>query len=393
MQKNSNKVYITGMGALCSIGRDINAINKSLQNSLSGIKKGQWFSLDDEQLAAMVDKSWFCDIKADAIIKRMALIPFKEALGQALLADRNDLAQTSLIMGVSVGGMPETETDFINKKPFNFKKAFTRHPASSLQIFLQKTFRLASGLTFVSACTSSAHAIVYAYQLVASGICERVIAGGADTLSYMTYYGFNALSAMTHSGCKPFAKDRDGMVLGEGAAFIVLENMESACRRNAEPLLEILGTGQSSDAHHITGPHPKGDGAYQAMTLAIRDACINRSDIGYINAHGTGTMANDFSEAIAIERVFNGACPPVSSTKAHTGHILGGCGALETIISGLTIKNGFIPQTLNTIELAPEMNLNLILAKPLKSNISRAMTNSFAFGGNNVSIILGGIDA
>jgi len=392
MQKNSKKVYITGMGALCSIGRDISTINKSLQNSVSGIKTGQWFSLDDEQLAAMVDRSWFCDIKADSIIKRMAVIPFKEALDQALLADRHDLAQTPLVMGVSVGGMPETEADFINKKPFDFKKAFTRHPASSLQTFLQKIFKLASGITFVSACTSSAHAIVYAYQLVANGICERVIAGGADTLSCMTYYGFNALSAMTHTSCKPFSKDRDGMVLGEGAAFIVLENMESLCRRKASPLLEILGTGQSSDAHHITGPHPKGDGAYRAMTLAIQDACIDRSDIGYINAHGTGTMANDFAEAIAIERVFSGACPPVSSTKAHTGHILGGCGALEAIITGLTIKNGFIPQTLNTIGLSPEMDLNLIFGKSLKSNIYKAMTNSFAFGGNNVSIILGGVD-
>jgi nodulation protein E len=238
--------------------------------------------------------------------------------------------------------------------------------------------------TVSTACSSANHAIGQAYQMVRSGLVDSAITGGSEAVfSYGFLKAWEAMRVVAPDTCRPFSKDRRGLILGEGAAMLVIETLESARARGAVILAEIVGFGMSSDAHHITQPSP--DGAALAMTSALRDGGIATEAIGYINAHGTGTAVNDVTETAAIRKAFGDHADriAVSSTKSMHGHALGAAGAIEAVATILALGCGVIPPTANFTEADPQCDLDIVINTARQAVVEYALSNSFAFGGLN----------
>jgi 3-oxoacyl-[acyl-carrier-protein] synthase II len=238
-----------------------------------------------------------------------------------------------------------------------------------------------------NACASGTNAVGHAFQLVRAGLQRRVLCGGYDALSEMVFVGFDALQASTAERIRPFDKIRTGLVLGEGAALLALEEMESAQRRGATILAEITGYGISTDNHHLTQPHPSGIGPRQAMERALADARRTPGEVDYINAHGTATAFNDATEGVAIAQLFGGRVP-VSSTKSMMGHALGAAGAIESVFSVLALQQQFLPPNINFTETDPAWSLNVVANTAIEARIQCVVSNSFGFGGTNASIVI-----
>jgi len=289
--------------------------------------------------------------------------------------------KTLLIVGSSVGGMAESEQHYFKDK--NYKKIDpSRHAISVIQEHLEKEFNFAGSRSISTACTSSANALLLAKRLINVEAYENVLVVGADALCYTTVCGFYALSVLSSKQCTPFEDGREGMNVAEAIAALLVQNSKS------EDSIELCGVGASSDAFHMTNPDPEAGGAISSMAKAIGDAGINAVDIDYVNAHGTGTQANDKVESLAVETLFNGVY--VSSTKSVTGHTLGAAGAIEAVISCETIKRGMIPPQSVLIN-AENKNIN-IPQEAIKKDVKYVISNSFAFGGNNTSVVFGGIE-
>ncbi|MCB1233512.1 MAG: beta-ketoacyl-[acyl-carrier-protein] synthase family protein [Verrucomicrobiae bacterium] len=250
-------------------------------------------------------------------------------------------------------------------------------------------------VTIVSnACASGANAIGDAFQRLRRGDCARAFAGGYDALAHMVFAGFDSLQALTTTlPPRPFDAHRDGLALGEGAAMLCLETLESATARGAEILGEIAGYGAATDTHHLTQPHPEGDAALRAMNAACRDAGLRAADIGYLNSHGTGTPLNDVAEGRAIQRWAGADVGKVrvSSTKASIGHLLGGAGAVETVVALMALREGFLPPT-TTVETPDPVCTFDLVREPRDAEPRHALTNSFGFGGANATLILSRFD-
>jgi 3-oxoacyl-[acyl-carrier-protein] synthase II len=242
-----------------------------------------------------------------------------------------------------------------------------------------------------NACASGTNAIGHAFECVRSGRYQRVLTGGYDALSELVFTGFDSLQASTPAKCRPFDRHRDGMVLGEGAAVLALENFETARRRNASVLAEIVGYGISTDNFHITQPDPSGIGARQAMERALYNAGISADQVDYINAHGTATVFNDAAEGKAISELFNGV--PVSSTKGMMGHSLGAAGAIEAIFCLLALKNQLLPPNINFSDTDDGLDLNVVANESRPAVVRTALSNSFGFGGTNASILMRRVEA
>lgn len=242
-----------------------------------------------------------------------------------------------------------------------------------------------------NACASGTNAIGHAFECVRSGRYQRVLAGGYDALSELVFTGFDSLQASTGEKCRPFDRRRTGMVLGEGAAILALENLELARKRGAPVLAEIVGYGISTDNFHITQPDPSGVGPRQAMERALQSAHISPEEVDYINAHGTATTFNDAAEGKAISVLFNGV--PVSSTKSMMGHSLGAAGAVEAIVCLLALKDQFLPPNINFGALDDDLDLNIIANESRPAIVRTALSNSFGFGGTNASILMRRIQA
>jgi 3-oxoacyl-[acyl-carrier-protein] synthase II len=258
-------------------------------------------------------------------------------------------------------------------------------------IHLAEALGFSGPVTIISnACASGANAIGHAYQLIRRGECDRAFAGGYDALSRLVFAGFDALQALTtRLPPRPFDAHRDGLALGEGAAMVALESLAAARRRGAEILAEIVGYGASTDLHHLTQPHPEGDAALRSMQAACRDARLRAADIDYLNSHGTGTPLNDIAEGRAIQRWAGGDVGNirVSSTKAGIGHLLGGAGAVEAVISLMALRGQFLPPT-TTVETPDPVCTFDLVREPRDARVRRVMTNSFGFGGANATLIL-----
>jgi 3-oxoacyl-[acyl-carrier-protein] synthase II len=247
--------------------------------------------------------------------------------------------------------------------------------------------------TIPTACAAGNYAIAHAVELLRSGRADVAVAGGTDAFSRSAFTGFSRLLAMSPDFCRPFDRNRRGLLLGEGAGVLVLETLAGALRRGAEPRAEILGYGLSCDAFHITGPHPEGEGAQAAMMAALAAASLSPRDVSYINAHGTGTAHNDRIETMAIEKVFGERAHdiPVSSIKALTGHVMGGASAIEAVACVGAIQRGTVPPTWNYETPDPECDLDYVPNAPRAVEVRVAVNNSYAFGGNNASVILGAV--
>lgn len=254
---------------------------------------------------------------------------------------------------------------------------------------LTEAFGCSGPITLISnACASGSNAIGHAFESVRNGLSDRALCGGYDALGQLVYGGFDALQALSRHPCRPFDAARDGLTLGEGAGILAIESLDSAKNRNAEILGEILGYGATTDIHHLTQPHPQGDAALQSMNEACANAGLNASDVDYVNAHGTATIHNDASEAVALNR-WRGAGVNrlrVSSTKASIGHLLGAAGAVEAVISLMTLRGQWLPPELSVEAIDPACEFQLV-REPMETPVNVVLSNSFGFGGANASLI------
>jgi 3-oxoacyl-[acyl-carrier-protein] synthase II len=323
---------------------------------------------------------------------RMLLLAAHEAWTRAGWEPSGDLP---LVLGTTSAGMSLGQ-DFYRQaigKPTSHRKQPSRiihYQAQRQALDLADAFGFTGPITIIgNACASGANAIGHAWEILRQGQAERVFTGGYDALSQLVFAGFDSLQALSPTRCRPFDAHRDGLALGEGAAMLTLETLEHARKRDANILGEIVGYGASTDCHHLTQPHPQGDAACASMSAACDVAKLRPDQIGYVNAHGTGTPLNDSAEAGAINRWAGSAAGsiPVSSTKASVGHLLGAAGAVETVVCLMAVREGFLPPT-STLETPEPLCQFPLVTKPAEASLEFALTNSFGFGGANASLVL-----
>jgi 3-oxoacyl-[acyl-carrier-protein] synthase II len=266
----------------------------------------------------------------------------------------------------------------------------SRYPCHLLAANVATEFGISGGVSVVpAACAAGNYAIARAVDELRAGRADRALAGGADCFSRITFSGFARLGAIAPDRCRPFDRNRRGMIPGEGAAMLLLERLDEAGRRGARIYAEVAGYGLSCDAYHMTGAHPEGLGAIRAMELALEDARIDRRDVSYISAHGTGTRSNDRAEALAVQRVFTReAAPPLSSIKSMLGHAMGAASAIEAAVCALAVARDEVPPTINFSDLDPECDLDCIPNAYRRMPVAVAMNNAYAFGGTNSSLLL-----
>jgi 3-oxoacyl-[acyl-carrier-protein] synthase II len=410
--KEIQRVAITGLGAVCGLGKDVPTIWENAKNGQSGIRNLK--TLDTDPLSVKFGGE-IQDFKiADHVIApkeqsrydrflHLAMHAAHEAIQDSgfLANDFYDKSSLSCILGVGMGGFPMIEsvhTAFMDKgqkrvSPF-FIPGIIPNMASglvSLHYGLQ-----GANFTVSSACASSAHAISIAASEIMMGNCNLVVTGGAESVfSSLTISGFANMKALSKrnedptKASRPFDNLRDGFVVGEGAGILVLENYNKAKERGANIIAEVIGFGSSSDAYHITAPHPEGLGAIQCVKNSLKFAELDASEINYINAHGTSTPLGDIAETKAIKKVLGKHAYDVaiSSTKSMTGHLLGAAGGLESVFCVLAIRDNIIPPTINLEQADPECDLNYTPNRSVKKTINFALNNSFGFGGTNSSLI------
>ncbi len=396
-------VYISGMGAITSIGNNIGEMKNSLMSNRHGIHHIQYLDTahkgkllvgevkmsNDELL-----NSLGIEIESSSRTTMLGMIAAREAVAiQGLNLD--DGKRTGLISSTSVGGIDKSE---------NFIKKFFEDPASGkLRNMMthdcgDSTEHIAVDLgirhyvsTISTACSSSANAIMTGARLIRHNILDRVLVGGTDSMTKYTLNGFNALKILDSDHCKPFDNDRQGLNLGEGAAFLLLESEESLKERNGEPIGIVQGYGNANDAYHQTASSPDGAGAYEAMRIALKQAAMTTEDIQYINVHGTATPVNDLSEGTAIQRLFQSEIPDFSSTKCFTGHTLAAAGSIEAVIALLNLKHQFIAPNLNFKTAIEGINMTPIVSLKRTNSLKNILSNSFGFGGNCSSLVLSSI--
>jgi 3-oxoacyl-[acyl-carrier-protein] synthase II len=406
------RVVVTGLGLLCGVGNTAPAVWEGLLAGKSGMAEIQAYDLTGHSVrfAAEVkdfDPHVFVEKKEARKMGRFihfAIAAAEEAMQHAgLKVTPENSEMVGVHIGSGIGGF-----DIIERE---HKAMLLGGPRKISPFFIPASIiNLAAGHVSIrfgakgpneataTACTTSAHAIGDAFRTIQRGDADAMIAGGAEAaITPLSVGGFAAMKALstrnddpTHA-CRPFDKDRDGFVVGEGAGILVLEELEFAQARGANILAEIIGYGMSGDAYHMTGMAPEGEGCYRSMNHALRVAGISPDKIDYVNAHATSTPLGDALESKAIENVFGERAINhtllVSSTKSMTGHLLGGAGGLEAGITILAMLNQMAPPTMNIVELDPACRLNYVPNKPQAAKIDYALSNSFGFGGTNGSLI------
>ena len=409
----AKRVVVTGLGAITPIGNNLNDYKKSLFKGISGCDNIKSFDPTNfkTKFACEVknyDPLDYFDRKESRkmdIYAQFGMIAAAEAISDSNIdLDNIDLNRVGVIWGSGVGGIETFQNELINfaendKKP-RFNPFFIPKLIPDIcpgLIAIKYGFKGPNFAT-VSACASASNAIIDSYNYILSGTSDIIITGGSESAVNETGVGgFNALKALSErndspkTASRPFDRDRDGFVLGEGGGSLILEDYDHALNRGAKIYAEIIGFGMSCDAHHITAPHPEGEGARLVMENAIKSSNIEKESIDYINVHGTSTPLGDKSEILAIQNVFEKHAYNlnISSTKSMTGHLLGAAGAIESIASIFSINDGIIPPTINHFTKDDEIDskLNLTLNKSQKRNVNIVMSNTFGFGGHNTSVV------
>lgn len=388
-------VVITGVGIISSLGRGIEATLDSLRAAQSGIGliRGIDTSAMQCRIGGEVRDAIAIPERGHDRFTRLALVAAKDAMSMS--GDpRADPERVGVILGTGLGGCETSDTSYRRLYAEGGRIPPTAIPASMYNAASSAvaTQFQARGVSWsvVSACASSAHAIGAAANAIRSAQADVVITGGSDApLVPGIIRGWESLRVLAidenpSAACRPFDASRKGLVLAEGAAVLVLESRTHAEKRGAGILGVIRGAGATSDAGHVTDPSSEGAG--RAMALALRDAALEPSAIGYINAHGTATRANDPAEAKAIREIFGPAAPPVSSTKSLHGHAMGASGAIEIVASLLALREGFIPPTINLDRPDPACALDHVAGEPREARVRYFLSNSFGFGGMNASV-------
>jgi 3-oxoacyl-[acyl-carrier-protein] synthase-1 len=389
---------LTSFTATSCIGRGVGATLATLRGQRTGLAPcafetvtldtcvGEVAGVDDAPLPATL-REFECRNN------RLALLGLGEdgfAGAVTRAASRHGRERVGVFLGTSTSGILETELAYRRRDPvsgalpahFRYRGA---HNSFSLAAFAQQALQLSGPAVVIScACSSSAKVFASARRAIEAGLIDAAVVGGVDSLCLTTLYGFHSLQLVSRTPCRPFDVARDGISIGEAAAFALLERPGASLDANA---VLLLGVGESSDAYHMSAPHPQGRGARAAMLQALQAAALAPGDIEYINFHGTGTPSNDEAEALAVTGVL-GTQVPGSSTKGATGHTLGAAGALEAVICALALQHGVMPAGVNTTEVDPALPVHYLRANRTAS-LSRVMSNSFGFGGSNCSLIFG----
>jgi 3-oxoacyl-[acyl-carrier-protein] synthase II len=408
------RVVVTGLGALTPIGNTLAAYNAALQQGVSGCAPITLFD------ASLFKTQFACEVKGfipeDFIEKRevrridrftqFALVTAAEAiLDSGLDLEKLDKLRTGVIWASGIGGLATLEKEVEEHitgngtpkhNPFLIPKMISDIAAG--MISMQYGFMGVNYAT-VSACASSSHALMNAFDYIRIGRADVVVTGGSEaTVTKTAVGGFNSMKALSErndnpaTASRPFDADRDGFVLGEGSGAIILEEYEHARTRGANIYAEVVGAAATADAYHITAPHPEGVGVIQVMKLALADAGLNPADIDYVNVHGTSTPLGDVAELKAIQAVFGDHAYRlnISSTKSMTGHLLGAAGAIEAIASIMSLQHGYIPPTINHFTDDPNIDpkLNLTFNEAQQRQVRAAISNTFGFGGHNATVIL-----
>ncbi len=408
----NKRVVITGLGQVTSLGNNIKEFWNNIINGKSGISKITKFATKgfSSKIGAEItdfDPGNYIDekeAKRMALFTQYAIVATQQAIADAELLINDDNAdKIGVIVGSGIGGIEILEEQvgkLINKGPRRVSPFFIPMMISNMAPGQISIYTGARGPNFntVTACASGATAIGEAYETIKRGDAIAMITGGTEAaISPSAIAGFSSMRALStrndepQTASRPFDKERDGFIIGEGSGMIILEELEHALKRKADIYAEVIGYGSSGDAYHMTQPAPEGEGAARAMEMAVRKADIEKNAIDYINAHGTSTPLNDKYETLAIKSVFGEYAKniAISSTKSMTGHLLGAAGGVETIVAALTIKNKVVPPTTNYEIPDPDCDLDYVPNKARKvPGLKIAMTNSFGFGGQNACLIL-----
>ena len=408
------RVVVTGLGTVTALGTGIDAFWKNILSGTSGVSLIENVDVSDipTRIAAEIkdfDIEAYMSRKDARRLDRSSQffwVATQQALDDAgLHYGEDDPAglRAGVMAGTGIGGVKTFEEQFEVLK----ERGPNRMSPTGIAMIISN---MAGGVasidfnlygpnsTVVTACAASANAIGDAGEIIRRGEADVMVAGGAEaSITRFAVGGFSQARALSRNNddpegaSRPFDLDRDGFVMGEGAAILILEELEHALARGARIYGELLGYGMSADGYHITLPRPGGAGAARAMSLALERAGVAPADLGYINAHGTSTQANDTTETTAIKTVLGDAAyrVPVSSTKSMTGHLLGGAGAIESLACLLAIRDGILPPTINYATPDPECDLDYVPNEARAASIETAMTNSFGFGGHNVSLVFG----
>ena len=412
------RVVVTGLGALTPIGNTKDDYWNGLVSGKSGAAPITYF--DTEKFKT----KFACELKNFEVtdfldrkearkmdkFTQYAIVASDEAIADAKLdLDKVNKLRVGVIWGAGIGGLETFQDEVLNFaagdgtprfNPFFIPKMIADIAPGNISI---KNGFMGPNYTTVSACASSANAIIDALNYIRLGHCDIVVTGGSEAAVTMAGMGgFNAMHALStrnespETASRPFDATRDGFVLGEGAGAIILEEYEHAKARGAKIYAEVLGGGLSSDAYHMTAPHPEGIGVIAVMKNCLENAGISPDEVDHINTHGTSTPLGDVAELKAIKEVFGSHAKDINinSTKSMTGHLLGAAGAIESIASILTIEHGIVPPTINhkVIDENIDPELNLTLNKAQKRDIKVAMSNTFGFGGHNACVLFGKID-
>ncbi len=395
------KVVVTGIGAVTSIGNNASDFWNGLISGKSGIKKITRISVDnhDTKVAAEIDDTYKELVKKYWKRRQLNAAPDAVQMGLASAAEaiencgvdfnEYNCKRTAVIMGIIENSFNHENADY----PSNV--TLKKMPSLAPALISMKYKLNGASFNISTACASSAYAMAVAKQFIESGLYDMVITGGiSNIVSHETITGFNQLLAMSanpdpETACRPFTKNRDGFIMGEGSGAVILESEESALKRNAHIYCEFSGASMYDEAYNLTAPLTDGQGMVESMKLAIENADIAPEKINYINAHGTSTGLNDAYETAAIKEVFgsNAGNIPVSSIKAAIGHTLGAGGVLEAIACIKAIESGIIPPTIHYDEPAPECDLDYVPNTARRHNVDAALSNSFGFGGHNATLI------
>lgn len=405
------RVVVTGMGLVIPTGIGVQTAWKNICEGRSGVGRLTRFNPNGFETKIAAEVKGFNpeayiekkEIKKMDLFIQYALAATKEALEDSgLKIIPENCEQIGVIVGTGLGGLPSLEKYhqiLLEKGPSRVSPFFIPMLIANMasgQIAIQFGVKGINSC-LVTACATGAHCIGDAFRAILYGDAEAVIAGGTEAnISPLTIAGFNSMKALStrndepERACRPFEKNRDGFVVGEGAGIVILEELEFAFKRGARIYAELVGFGYTGDAYHITAPPPDGDGAIRCMRMAINDAGLKPEEIDYINAHGTSTPLNDATETQAIKKVFGEHAKkiPISATKSMTGHLLGAAGSTEAIFTILTIRDGIIPPTINYDEPDPECDLDYVPNVARRQPVNTAISNAFGFGGTNATLVL-----
>ena len=388
------EIVVTGRGVVSSIGEGAETFFDALLQKRSGIADGIGACTEFDPEAAMTPK----DVRRSDRYTHLAVAAATQAAEEANIPDGVDLERLGVLVGTGVGGLLTLEEQCRNFFEGG-ERAVSPHfvpmmmPNAAAGVIAMRLGAHGPGFSVSSACATGGHAIGEAHRMITRGEADVVVAGGTEAaLTGVCLAAFRRMGALSREGIsRPFDARRDGFVMGEGAGVIVLEREEHAKARGATIYGRVVGYGASNDAFHITQPDAEGRGARKAMLATLADAGISPADVGYLNAHGTGTPFNDKIETAAIKSVFNGSNtpPPVSSTKSAIGHLLGAAGAVEAVACLEAVRRGVLPPTLNYAEADPDCDLDYVPEGPREApGLEMALSNSFGFGGQNACLAI-----